>query len=157
MSKIVRIPEDVVVLVCDARKALLLRNAGAVAQPELQIEASLEYEPDEDAPGISARPGRRFDGGAAAASGGPRSAMETPDLDAKQAESFAEVIVAALIRRQKKAPIGGLILAAPPAFLGVLRQKMSDNLGKLIREEVDKELAEMPLPDIQRVLLKSLE
>ncbi|KUJ77189.1 host attachment protein [Ruegeria profundi] len=156
MSRIVRVPEDVVVLVCDSKKALLLRNIGAVAHPEFHIEESIERPQDEDEAGNSARPGRRFDGGAAAASGSSRSAMEATDAEAKHAEAFAVDVVSALGERHQKKPMGGLIIAAPPSFLGILRQKMDHSLQQLIRDEVAKELAEMPVSEIQKVLLNSL-
>lgn len=156
MSKIIRIPEDVVVLVCDSTKALFLRNIGAVAQPKLHIEESIERPRDEDETGNSARPGRRYDGGAAAVSGSSRSAMEIADTEAKYAETFAEKVVSVLDKRHHESPMGGLIIAAPPSFLGVLRRKMNDNLQQLIRNEVAKELAEMPTSEIQKVLLNSL-
>lgn len=156
MSNIVRIPEGVAILVCDAKKALILSNAGAVAQPELHVEESFESDLAGALAGNSAPPGRRFDGGAAAVAGGSRSAMEAPDPEAKRAELFAERIVAALARRHRRTPIKGVLLVAPPSFLGVLRQKMSADLRKLIQGEVAKELTDMPVSEIQKVLLKSL-
>ena len=68
MSRIVRIPEDHLILVCNSRKALFLKNAGPVAQPELKVDAhaAFEWEPEELM--NSDRAGRRFDGGAAALS-----------------------------------------------------------------------------------------
>ncbi|WP_170611151.1 baeRF12 domain-containing protein [Ruegeria arenilitoris] len=156
MSKILRVPEDVVVLVCDSKKALLLKNTGAVAQPVLQIEKSIERPKHAGEVGNPDRPGRRFDGGAAAVSGSSRSAMEATDVEAKRAEAFAVSIVSALGERHRKNPIGGLIIAAPPNFLGILRQNMDHDLRQLIRDEVAKELAEMPLSEIQKGLLNSL-
>ncbi len=156
MSKIFRVPEDVVFLVCDSKKALLLKNTGAVAQPELHIEKSIERSKDMGNASNPDRPGRRFDGGAAAVSGSSRSAMEATDVEAKHAEAFAVAVVSALGERHRKKPIGGLIIAAPPTFIGILRQKMDQDLQQLIRDEVAKELAEMPLSEIQKGLLNSL-
>lgn len=156
LSKIVRIPKDFVILVCDANKALILKNIGPAAQPELHVDDSIENELDEGSEGTAAPPGRRFDGAATAISGGSRSAMEAPDLERKRADGFAKKIVVALVHRNAKTPIGGLVLVAPPSFLGILRQKVTEELRVLIRVEVGKELAEMPVAAIQKVLLKSL-
>ncbi len=156
MSKIVRIPEDQLILVCNSRKAVFLKNAGHVAQPELQVDAYAEFDWDAEERMDSDRPGRRFDGGAAASAGGGRSAMEAPDLAAKKAEVAAEKIVDALAERHRKSPIGGLLVVSPPAVLGVLRQKITDELRGLVVGEVAKDLAEMPVPDIQKALLKAL-
>lgn len=154
MSKIVRIPEDHLILVCNARKAILLKNAGHVAQPDLQVEAHVEFEWDREEMMDSDRPGRRFDGNAN--SGGPRSAMEAPDPDAKHAEEVAEKIVETLADRNRTSEIGGLLVVAPPAFLGVLRQKIGSDLRRHIVAEVAKDLVEMPVRDIQKSLMKVL-
>lgn len=156
MSKIVRIPEDHLFLVCSPRKAVLLTNAGHVAQPDLQVETHADFDWDKDEMMDSDRPGRRFDGGAAAVSGGARSAMEPPDLDAKHAEESAEKIIEMLTDRNSRTPFSGLHIAAPPAFLGVLRQKITDELRSKIVGEVAKDLAEMPITDIQKSLLKNI-
>jgi protein required for attachment to host cells len=156
LPNIVRIPKDVTILVCDATKALLLRNAGDVAQPELQVDAHLQSPPRDDAVDNGGSPGRRFDGGSAAITGTSRSAMEAADPEAKQAEAFAGNLVSTLNNRHQSTPIGGLIIVAPPSFLGMIRQKMNEDLRELIRGEVAKDLAEMPVSEIQKVLLKNL-
>lgn len=135
---------------------MFLRNAGPLAQPELQVAEHAEFDRDMEELMDSDRSGRRFDGGAAATSGGARSAMEMPDLEAKHLEDVAERILAALTDKHQKSPVGGLLIVAPPTFLGVMRQKMSDELRGLVVGEVAKDLAEMPVPDIQKSLLKVL-
>lgn len=156
MPNIVRIPNDVIILVCDATKALLLRNAGAVAQPELQVDAHLRPPPQDDAVDSGGRPGRRFDGGSAAISGTSRSAMEATDPKVKHADTFAEHLVSTLNDRHQSTPIGGLIIVASPSFLGTVRQKLNEDLRKLIRGEMAKDLAEMPVSEIQKILLRNL-
>ena len=156
MSKIVRIPEDHVILVCNSRKAMFLKNAGHLAQLELQVDDHTEFDWDKDELMNSDRPGRRFDGGAAASTGGSRSAMELPDVEVKHAEEVAERIIASLTERHHKSPLGGLHIVAPPAFLGLLRQKISGELRGLVVSEAAKDLVEMPIPDIQKSLLKAL-
>ena len=154
MSKIVRIPEDHLILVCSPSKAVFLKNAGHVAQPDLQVDAHSEFDWDKDQMMNSDRPGRRFDGGAAAVAGGARSAMELPDLEAKHAEESAERIIETLTHRHQRSAFSGLHIVAPPAFLGVLRQKMTPELRSKVLGEVAKDLVEMPIADIQKSLLK---
>jgi protein required for attachment to host cells len=156
MSKIIRIPSDALIVVCDAHKALFLTNTGAVAAPHLEIESHLDAALTATATEDSDRPGRRFDGGAAAAMGGARSAMESTDLAARQAEAFAEDVVAAMARRHDRHPVSALTLVAPPTFLGLLRRRLPERLKAQITAELDKDLAEMPLPQLQKVLLASL-
>lgn len=156
MSKIIRIPHDLAIIVCDAHKALLMKNVGPVARAELQISETLTSDAEGEEADVTSPPGRRFDGGAAAISGGQRSAMETSDIAQKRAEEFAGKIVSHLAERHRNTPIRGMVLVAPPAFLGVLRKKMGQELSALIHQEVAKELTEMPVSDIQDVLLKNL-
>ena len=156
MSKIIRIPEDHLILVCSPKKAVFLKNAGQVAQPDLQVDDHADFDWDKDEKMNSDRAGRRFDGGAAAASGGARSAMELPDPETKHAEESAEKIVEVLTNRNKRSALGGLHIAAPPAFLGVLRQKMPHDLRDKVVSEVAKDLVEMPIADIQKSLFKAL-
>ena len=156
MPSIVRIPKDVIILVCDTNKALLLRNVGAVAQPELQVDAHLQPPEGTSEAENGIRPGRRFDGGSAAISGTSRSAMEATDPKTKHADAFAGHLVSTLNDRHQNTLIGGLIIVAPPSFLGMIRQKMNEDLHKLIRDEVAKDLAEMPVSEIQKILLRNL-
>ena len=156
MANIVRLPKNVIFLVCDATRALLLKNAGAGAQPELQVDAHLRPPPQDVAIDNGGRPGRRFDGGSAAISGTSRSAMEPTAPTVTLADAFAEHLVSTLADRPQSTPIGGLIIVAPPSFLGTIRQKMNEDLRKLIRDEVAKDLAEMPVSEIQKILLRSL-
>ncbi len=153
MSKIIRIPKDALIVVCDAQKALFLTNRGAVAEPRLEIESHLDAADLPRTTEESDRPGRRFDGGAAGVS---RSAMESTDVGARQAEAFADAVVGAMARRHARHPINELTLAAPPSFLGLLRRALPEDLKTQVTAELDKELAEMPVPEIQKVLLKSL-
>ena len=74
MSNIVRIPQDVTIVVCDVKKALFLRNAGPATAPDLQVDETIQNDLDEEEAGLSGPPGRRFDGGAAAMSDTSRSA-----------------------------------------------------------------------------------
>ena len=142
MSKIIRIPDDVAILVCDAQKALIMKNTGAVANANLQISETLTNETEDSDTGFESPPGRRFDGGAAAISGGARSKMEVPDVETKRAEEFAERIVSHIAQRVRSTPIQGIVLAAPPSFLGVLRKKMTDEFRALVRSEIAKEMTE---------------
>ena len=156
MTKIVRIPHTYAILVCDSHKALILVNDGAVARPELIVETHFEIGEDEMVSVQTDRPGRRFDGNAAAAMHGQRSMMEMPDTARKLAEGFADRLLQYLTHRQSRDPFGGIVLVAPPTFLGILRDRMDDDLGRIVVEEIAKDLVEMPLPKLQKVLLGSL-
>lgn len=156
MNTIVRIPHDHAILVCSSHKALILVNRGAVAQPDLKVERHFEVDMDDADMTPADRPGRRFDGGAAAMTTGQKSAMEAPDPARKVAEGFADEIVDYLVHRQETDPFGGILLVAPPTFLGLLRARMDDGLAAVIVGEVSKDLADMPVPRIRDVLMDTL-
>lgn len=153
MSPLTRVPKDLVILVCDSRKALILKNDGSEIRPKLEITE--HFEPDGAPSGIqdSDRSGRRADGGSANASYQARSAMEAADPGKAQAAAFAAQIVERLVKHHSKVGIGQLVLVAPPTFLGFLRDKMSDELRQLITSEVSKHLTEMPVEDIEKILV----
>jgi protein required for attachment to host cells len=156
MTHIVRIPHTHAILVCDSHKALILVNDGAVAQPELIVESHFEIDEEEMVTVPADRPGRRFDGGASSPNHGQRSAMEMPDVSRKLAEGFADRLVQYLTHRQNRDPFEGIVLVAPPAFLGILRSRMDDDLGRIVVGEIAKDLVEMPLPRLQKALLRTL-
>jgi len=156
LSTLSKIPKDLVILVCDSRKALILKNAGSPMQPELEITE--HFEPADDLIGNidSDRPGRRPDAGHSQTGNRVRSAMHTTDTGKVQADAFAAQIVDHLVKQHHAKPIGQLALVAPPTFLGTLRDKMSNELRQLTTVELDKHLTELPVTDIQSSLMGSL-
>jgi protein required for attachment to host cells len=155
-EKIVRVPQELLILVCDARKALLLKNVGPVAQPNLEIFEHLEAENRQHELIDSDEPGRRSDGGAHEPSGGPRSAMETRDVGDVMAAAFADKLIDHLTSLNRKSPLTGLAVFAPPAFLGLLRKGLHDKLGNVQTSEIAKHLSELPVAELQNAVLKNL-
>lgn len=153
MATLSKVPKDLVILVCDSRKALLLRNAGGAARPELEITEHIE---DEAVPADNMdtdRAGRRYDAGGIGGSFRARSAMEANDYEKARAEDFASRLVDTLSDRHRQKPIARLLIAAPPIFLGILRGRMSDELRRLTVTEVPKRLTELPVGEIQKALV----
>ncbi|WP_410482386.1 host attachment protein [Ovoidimarina sediminis] len=105
-------------------------HEGPVANPRLRVQDRLNADQETEERRIKDQPGRRFDGGAAAMTHGPGSATDIVDPERRQAEAFAEAIFEDLARRHSEMPITGFIIAVPPSFLGILRDKISDDLHK---------------------------
>lgn len=92
----------------------------------------------------SDRPGRKFDRarlrarrrGAAAhhATGGERTPRK------HEAESFARRITAELEKARQRGDFEGLIVMSGPAFLGLLREALSDSIRTTLVAEVAKDL-----------------
>jgi protein required for attachment to host cells len=117
----------------------------------LWLEASLRArEIDDDSP-ISA-----FN--SSADNVGQRKHRTGDESGIKNQESilFANDIVKKLSQSQKTNPFCSLILAAPPKFLGTLKQKLDDNLRDCISFELDKELTQLSADEIRDHLTKIL-
>ena len=127
MAKLHKLPKDALVVVCDSRKALFLRNAGTPMSPKLVTERHV------DAPSNPAnreqqadRPGRMPDQKAGGTSGGPKSAMEQTDWHARNEERFAGDVAALLEKMHRKEMLESIVIAAPPGFMGAFRKALAD-------------------------------
>ncbi|MGR8930798.1 MAG: host attachment protein [Gammaproteobacteria bacterium] len=80
-------------------------------------------------------------GGLAGGHGEGGHAFEAPtEVKHHEAEVFARQIVNRLEHGRVTNALDKLILVAPPAFLGTLRQAMPDPLANLVSKSVDKNL-----------------
>lgn len=146
MTELNRIPEDSLVVVCDSRKALFLTNTGTPIRPSLRTEDHMEA--PASAAEDSDRPGRRFDGGRTDAGFHARSAMEAPDLDREHAAEFAALLAGRLAKDHRDGAFRHLVVAAPPEFLGLLRDEMAAEVAGTVLAEIPKRLTDVPVGKI---------
>lgn len=94
----------------------------------------------------SDRPGR-----AASQSGGRQSAMEpkTDPADHREAE-FVRSVAGELDRHAKQGDYDRLVVAAAPIALGNFRKLMSDHVKKTVVAELDKDLTNLPTPQLSK-------
>lgn len=78
------------------------------------------------------------------------------DLKHLTAEDFAREVVAYLDRSRQEHRFDKLILVAPPLFLGVLRQQLSNTLKKLVALEIDKDYTKLKTEEIRAHLPSAL-
>lgn len=154
MAKLDRLPKELLIMICDSRKALLLRNSGSAINPSLEVLDRVKVPEDDSAAAMPDRPGRRYDGGAMGASFQSRSAMEEPDLARQASEAFADQIIAHLTKVHRRKPIVEMLIAAPPAFLGVLRDRMPGPLAALVTAEIPKHLTDVRIDEIAGSLVE---
>jgi protein required for attachment to host cells len=147
MTKVNRIPTSALVIVCDARRAIFLRNNGAPIRPELAVEAEISRSADE-ASRKSDRPGRRPDRVSSGGEKGPLSAMEEPDWQRRDADRFAADICLKLEAALNEKGANALIVAAAPEMLGMLRKHMPEGVRQKIISEIDKDLTNVPRSEI---------
>lgn len=125
------------IVVADSSRARIL-SAHSRVQAPTDVEALAHPEGRMKSQELTSdRPGRAFD-----SSGDGRHGMEPPDLHHHHQEVFAKEIVDYLEKGRNSGKFVQLALVAPPAFLGVLRQKMNGHLGKLVTHTVQKNLLE---------------
>ena len=97
-------------------------------------------------------PGRAFD-----STGHARHAMGQPVDPKKQEEIvFAKQIADHLDEERKQKTFEHLILIAPPAMLGFLRDSLSAETRKRVTEEIHKDLTQHTLADIKQHLPQHL-
>ncbi|WP_233862400.1 host attachment protein [Paraburkholderia adhaesiva] len=88
---------------------------------------------------VSDRPGRTFD------SAGPGRQASDPDTTQheREATAFAAQIATTLAKARAEARYGTLVIAAAPAFLGVLRKALDSQTQNVVALELDKDLAHL--------------
>jgi len=141
------LPHDALVVVCDARRALFLRNEGDELFPNLQVERHAEApENGVDAAAGTDRPGRRQN------AVGPASAVESADRHREAKVQFAEETMRTLESLHKAMQPPGFVLVAPPRMLAALRECLADDMRATLLAEVGKDLTKHPVYEIERLL-----
>jgi len=149
MSKI-DLEHDAWVLVSDARKALILRNAGDNVYPKLETREVLEHpDPQQRALGTDV-PGRVFSG-----KDGRRAAIEPRDFQAEAEAAFLKTVAADIGRRVASGEIKKLIVVAPPRAMGLLRHDFSAATRAVVKAELEKDYVRQPLYEIERHLTQA--
>jgi len=140
------------ILVCDGRKALILRNDGPAGAPQLTVEreinaiAASHHSADlgADRPGRSAQ---RLGGQM-----GPRSAVEEVDFHSQEEEKFVRDALGEFAAHCERNNVQEIVLIAPPRSLAILRKAGSKALFERVVGEIDKDLTRHTVEDIARTL-----
>ena len=142
---------DTRVLVADGARALVLRNDGDGAFPNLRLERS--YEQDNPATREQGRdkPGRTND------SLGRRSAVENTDWHKVAEDRFVQGIADDMAKDLQAGAFTNFILAAPAIALGEFRKASSSALTEATIMEIDKDLTNHPIDKIEKIVVKALE
>lgn len=154
------INHDTWVVVADGEKFLLLCNEGDAERPVLRTISKDEAENPPARELGSDRPGRMPDqGGMSSQVGdtiahgrGPRSAMEETDWHRVAEDRFAGDLAERLVNWVGQGRFKRLIVVADPRTLGVLREAYGDKLQSVLVAEVNKDLTNLTLPDLAKVL-----
>jgi protein required for attachment to host cells len=155
-----RVPHNGCVLVADGRKMLFFRNQGDGEFPNLAVEKKRVEENPKDSDQGTGAPGRTFSsavgdpraGGYGGTIGAGRSAYEDTDFHQLQEDRFAAEAAELLKERALRNDFESLVVVAPPATLGELRKHYHKEVEKRLAAEVPKDLTNMPVEEIERIL-----
>jgi protein required for attachment to host cells len=140
-----KLPHDIIVLVADGSRMLLLKNHGDEVYPDLRVIAHRQFENPPNRELLSDAPGVGFSSGHSGrdtvSRGDPHQANEDRFI-AGAAEALAEVADTA----------SGLIVVAPPAALGELRRHYDAKIRKALVAEIHRDLVKHPVEEITRLL-----
>jgi protein required for attachment to host cells len=143
------LPSDVIVLVTDGGRMLLLRNAGDATSPDLAVIEHRDSPPPPNREILSDAPGRSFESASPA-----RSAYDNRDPHAAEERAFVDAALTALAEQVDR-DTPGVIIAADPVSLGHLRQNYPPQVREKLLTEFDKNLTGMPVEAITRYLCEA--
>ncbi len=142
-----RIEPDMLILVADGRKLLLLRNAGDAGAPELVVDHGEEQSNPPDREQKTDAQGQR----PGSIGPGQASAGET-DYHQQAEDRFAVHAADLLNQRALKNDFKKLVVIAAPATLGTLRQHYHGEVKARLVAEIAKDMTGHSVAQITRHL-----
>lgn len=139
-------PNKSLVLVSDGQKALFLRNRGTARQVDLVVENTMTQSNPPTRELGTDKPGRR------AGAGSARGAIEETDRHQQAEDRFAGEIADSLYKGAHEGAYDRLIIVASPTSLGVLRQRLHNEVTEKVIAEIPKTLTQHTVTDIQKIL-----
>ena len=142
-----QIPHDSFVLVADGRKSLFFRNEGDGDFPNLAVERKeVRDNPDHHEQATDTA------GQAASPVPGTSGTMGEVDFHILEEQRFAADMAELLNKRALNNEFDSLVVVAPPKTLGELRKHYHKEVEKRLIGEVAKDLTNLPVPEIEKVL-----
>jgi protein required for attachment to host cells len=131
-----KIPKDAQIVIANGERFLLMRNAGQPFEPKLEMVEEIDLLLTNFSAGV-----RHQD------PAGQRSGSS--DIDEL---AHGAAIAGWLNERALKGELGDTVVAADPRTLGQIRQHYHKEAESCIVGEVSKDLTNLPMPDIAKVL-----
>jgi protein required for attachment to host cells len=129
------LPTGATVAVADGEKLILFHNTGHDGLPQLTVS-----------------PSARVDGDHRGADPGHHSSPANPNHGQPAEDGFSVGVADLLNRRVLAGTIADLVVIAPPRALGELRKHYSEQLSKVLRGEIAKELTGHTVHDIEKAI-----
>lgn len=147
-----KISSDTLVVMADGQKAVFLRNESQ--DPQMKLERlcvmTLAAEP-------SRKLGRDRPGHAQIRSESLKTSYRQPDYHQLLENRFLGSVANGIQQFFKIGDFNDIVLIAEPRALGVLRQKIDENLRPSIRAEISRDYLKTNLPDLEHYLLNSFK
>lgn len=135
------------VVVCDGRKALILRNEGDAVFPNLRTHEVHEQDnPPTRAQGTDA-PGRVHESANAG-----RSSVEPTDWHEEAERAFMRTLANRLEAAVAAGEAKAIVVVAAPRALGALRPHLGKGVQDAIVAEVDRDMVKLPVYEIEKLL-----
>ncbi len=83
------------------------------------------------------------------AGGGPASDREAQGAVEQSAQTFAREVGRYLAKARTQHRFDELVLVAPPKFLGALRKELDKEVGKLVKDELPKDLSALSARELE--------
>lgn len=136
------LPENVIVLVVDGGRMLLMRNDGDATDPYLTVIEHRDCPPLPNRDMFSDAAGREFSSAASF-----RNSYDNGDPHAAHERAFVASALTAIADRVDEG-VPGIIVAADPVSLGHLRAHYPAKVAARLLAELDKDLTGMPVQAI---------
>ena len=146
-----KLSQDTWVLIADGEKALFLQNHTDGDDPYLQVVRKEEQDNPPTRAQAANRPGRMSDGPS-----GHRSAFDDTDWHELEKERFAKDLSNILYKLAHKGRFDRIVLVAPPAVLGDLRDNLHKEVQSKVVGEIPKTLTNHPIDEIEKIVAGEL-
>ncbi|WP_319824118.1 host attachment protein [Thalassovita sp.] len=144
-----KLPKGLWIVVADGRKALFLENFSDTMDEDLHVLRKDELDNPMNRDQGAGKPGRRAGPGGA-------SGMEHTDWHELAEQDFAGEVAGIVNTWAQVGAVKQVVLVAPPATLGTLRDKLAPATRKLVLAELPKDLTKHPVAEIAGTVKKTL-
>lgn len=132
------------VVVADSSRARFFEQTGALGELHELEELTHPRSRMKGSELLSDSPGRAFD-----SKGAGRHAMSSPtDVRRHEAEIFAGELTDRIEAARTRNKFLSLVISAPPEFLGLLRDRLSEPARGLVRKTINKDLVKLTIEEI---------
>lgn len=141
-----------IMLVCDAKKGLFIRDTASQGKPVLHIEREFHHDLASRAQQLGTSPPGRTSN-----KNGPTSAMEPHDYHEEDKMRFMTALAHDFIAYARDFQAARIMIVAPPKALSRLREVTREALNGRNMTEINKDMTKHPMSEIETFLLDIIQ